>query len=170
MPELHSLSGNADKPLDHSASVALEYGDIAQIDIVMRIMQTAFSSRYGEAWNNNQCRSMLSLPRTQLLIASYNDEPCGFAISREVVDEEELLMIAVDPHYQGKGVGRVLLEQLIANAANNSIAAIFLEVRSNNPAQNLYKKIGFQKVGQRPGYYTGENKEKFDAITYRKSL
>lgn len=154
----------------HTASVALEYGDLAQLNTVMRIMQTAFSSHYGESWNNNQCRSMLSLPGTQLIIASYNDEPCGFTISRKVVDEEELLMIAVDPLYQGKGIGLVLLEQLIAIATNNSIAAIFLEVRHNNPAQSLYKRIGFQQVGLRPGYYTGENKEKFDAITYRKSL
>lgn len=170
MPEIYPCPENQGTLADPAATLALEYGDIGQLNIVMRIMQTAFSTRYGEPWNNNQCRSMLSLPGTQLIIASYNNEPCGFTISRSVAGEEELLMIAVDPQYQNKGIGLILLKQLIADAANNSVAAVFLEVRSNNPAQNLYERLGFQKIGLRRAYYTGEGKEKFDAITYRKSL
>ena len=155
---------------DATSTLALEYGDVGQLNVIVRIMQTAFSSRYGESWNNNQCRSMLSLPSTQLMIASYNNEPCGFTISRDIAGEEELLMIAVDPQCQNKGIGLILLKQLIADATNNSVAAVFLEVRSNNPAQNLYERLGFQKIGLRKAYYTGERKEKFDAITYRKTL
>ncbi|HEY9092825.1 ribosomal protein S18-alanine N-acetyltransferase [Parasphingorhabdus sp.] len=166
MAELQSIPTN----MALTTAVKLEYGDLAHLAIVMRIMQSAFTSRYGESWNNNQCRSMLSLPGTQLMIASYGEEPCGFSISRKVADEEELLMIAVDPQYQNKGIGLVLLEQLITNAISNNIAAVFLEVRFNNPAQYLYKKLGFEKVGLRPAYYTGEGQEKFDALTYKKSL
>ena len=166
MADLHPLP----ETITPAVSIKLQYGELTQLPIVMRIMQSAFPSRYGESWNNNQCRSMLSLPGTQLMIASYDEEPCGFFISRKVADEEELLMIAVDPQYQNKGIGIVLLEQLISNAISNNIASVFLEVRSNNPAQNLYKKFGFEKVGLRPAYYTGEGQEKFDALTYKKSL
>ncbi|GAA0470028.1 hypothetical protein GCM10009096_08680 [Parasphingorhabdus litoris] len=157
-------------PIKRESSVDLEYGGYDQLNIVMRIMKTAFSSTYGESWNEHQCRSMLSLPGTLLLIASWNQNPCGFAISREVADEEELLMIAVDPQYQNNGIGETIMKQVITNAVENGIAALFLEVRSNNPAQTMYQKVGFEKIGLRRAYYTGDNKEKFDAITYKMLL
>ncbi|WP_422343482.1 ribosomal protein S18-alanine N-acetyltransferase [Parasphingorhabdus sp.] len=153
-----------------SLSIQLEHGGVDKLRMVMRIMGKAFSSLYGESWNEHQCRSMLSLPGTCLMIAYCEQQPCGFAITRNASDEEELLMIAVSPRYQKKGVGSVMLRRLIDDAVENDISAIFLEVRSNNPAQGLYQKLGFQKIGQRVNYYTGDNNEKFDAITYKKSL
>lgn len=170
MSELHPHFENGANPEGLTVPIYLEYGDFDKLKIVMRVMGTAFSSLYGESWNEHQCRSMLSLPGTQLLIARYDQQACGFAISREVAGEEELLMIAVDPQYQNKGIGLAILKRLIADAIKNGIEAVFLEVRSNNPAQNLYRKLGFEKIGLRRAYYTGDNKEKFDAITYKKSL
>ncbi len=152
------------------AMIDLEHGGFDDLKVIMRIMKSAFSPLYGESWNEHQCRSMLALPGTQLLIASIADSPCGFTISREAAGEEELLMIAVDPEYQNTGIGLAMMQRLVEDAMKNSVTAIFLEVRSNNPAQGLYKRLGFQKIGLRPGYYTGATEEKFDAITYKKSL
>src|SRR5690606_40240938 len=135
MADLHPLP----ETITPTVSIKLQYGELTQLPIVMRIMQSAFPSRYGESWNNNQCRSMLSLPGTQLMIASYGEEPCGFFISRKVADEEELLMIAVDPQYQNKGFCIVLLQQLISNAISNNIDSLFSEVRINNRSQHPYK-------------------------------
>ncbi|MEP2102998.1 MAG: ribosomal protein S18-alanine N-acetyltransferase [Parasphingorhabdus sp.] len=170
MSELNPNSGNDVIPAALGNEIELAYGGYDQLKLVMRIMHTAFSSTYGESWNEHQCRSMLSLPGTLLMIASIEKQPCGFAISREIAGEEELLMIAVDPQYQNKGIGMTILNRLITDAVENGTSAMFLEVRSNNPAQSMYQKIGFQKIGLRPAYYTGANKEKFDAITYKKSL
>ncbi|MEO9469497.1 ribosomal protein S18-alanine N-acetyltransferase [Parasphingorhabdus sp.] len=140
----------------------------------MRIMDRSFPSQFGESWNERQCLSMLSLPGTRLMIAvdeqEQNEPVCGFSMTRTIAGEEELLMIAVDPDYQNAGVGRVMLDQLISDAESEQIAAIFLEVRAENPAQHLYRKLGFEKIGKRSGYYTGSQNEKFDAITYRKKL
>ncbi|QJB68502.1 ribosomal protein S18-alanine N-acetyltransferase [Parasphingorhabdus halotolerans] len=133
-------------------------------------MTEAFSPEFGESWNENQCRSMLSLPGTKLILAQTNQDYCGFIISRTVLDEEELLMIAVSPGYQKKGLGRILLKKLIENARNRGITSIFLEVRSTNKAQILYGKFGFQKIGFRKAYYTGNDAQKFDAISYRLDL
>lgn len=170
MPELDSDLKNTLISRKSSQAVELEYAECDKIPVIMRIMQSAFSSTYGESWNEHQCRSMLSLPGTRLMIANCDEQSCGFAISREVAGEEELLMIAVDPKYQNRGVGLVILNKLISNARNNGTVAVFLEVRANNPAQSLYQKLGFEKVGLRPAYYTGDNKEKYDALTYKKSL
>ncbi|GAB5488570.1 MAG: ribosomal protein S18-alanine N-acetyltransferase [Parasphingorhabdus sp.] len=163
-----SSSANAEhaKPKGFS----FEFGGIEDLPDVMRIMERAFPKTYGESWNNNQSRSMLSLPRTQLLLAKLNNSICGFAICRAVAGEQELLMIAVDPDFRQMGVATSLLQEITTRAEDENIEVIFLEVRSNNPAQSLYQRHGFEKIGVRAAYYTGENKAKYDAITYRKLL
>lgn len=136
----------------------------------MKVMDVSFSDAFGERWNIHQCRSMLTLPKAELQIAYHIETPCGFTISRAVADEMELLMIAVTPAYQNHGIGRLLLSSLLKSAELGKISKIFLEVRSNNPAQNLYQKMGFEKSGIRKSYYTGLDKKKYDAITYTKLL
>lgn len=148
----------------------LAYGGPELLPEVMFVMENSFSEVYGESWNENQCRSMLSMHGTRLLVARIDGRISGFAISRIILEEEELLMIAVDPRHRSQNIGRQMMKQIITKTGESFGTAIFLEVRSNNPAQNLYREFGFEKIGIRKGYYTGDNKEKFDAITYKKHI
>lgn len=77
----------------------------------------------------------------------------GFAICQYVLDEANLFNIAVDPAYQGKGLGEMLLRRLISDLAEKGIASLWLEVRQSNPAQKLYEKLGFNQVDIRKNYY-----------------
>ncbi|MEO9600994.1 ribosomal protein S18-alanine N-acetyltransferase [Parasphingorhabdus sp.] len=147
--------------------VDIQSSDLNSLRDVMHIMERSFPKTYGESWNHHQCRSMLSMPSAKLLIARRRDEVCGFIISRQAADEEELLMIAVSPECQGKGVGYSLLRHMIEEARKLEVSAVFLEMRAGNPAENLYIKFGFEQIGLRKAYYTGVNMEKFDAVTYK---
>ena len=155
---------------DAAGPAELAYGGSELLPEVMLVMENSFSEVYGESWNENQCRSMLSMHGTQLLVARIDGRISGFAISRIILEEEELLMIAVDPRHRSQNIGRQMLNQIIANTRENFGTVIFLEVRSNNPAQSLYREFGFEKIGIRKGYYTGDNYEKYDAITYKKHI
>jgi [ribosomal protein S18]-alanine N-acetyltransferase len=65
--------------------------------------------------------------------------------------EYEVHTIGVDPAYQGRGIGRRLLEDLLSFATRGEV---FLEVRTDNEAAiNLYKSVGFATVGVRKRYY-----------------
>lgn len=67
--------------------------------------------------------------------------------------EAEIHTIGVDPQWQGHGIGRALLVQLLG-AADQLGATVFLEVRTDNaPARALYESVGFEVVGLRPRYY-----------------
>lgn len=139
---------------------------------VMQIMHHAFDPRYGEAWNHSQTRSMLALPLTHLLlaetIATEPDRagvPVGFAMTRRVADEEELLLIAVAPEWRQFGAGSSLLNQVVENAREAGVSRVHLEMRSNNPAMHLYSKFGFQPVGLRKDYYQGSDSQRYDALT-----
>tara|TARA_R110001606_G_scaffold38763_1_gene108021 strand:+ start:189 stop:692 length:504 start_codon:yes stop_codon:yes gene_type:complete len=153
-----------------SGQIDITSGDLTSLNDVMRVMEGAFPKTYGEGWNHHQCRSMLAMPSAKLLLAHRKDEICGFVISRQAADEEELLMIAVSPESQGQGVGYVLLEHMLHAARIEQVATVFLEMRADNPAEKLYAKFGFHQIGLRKAYYTGPNMEKFDAITYKTIL
>lgn len=77
----------------------------------------------------------------------------GFCILQPVLDEANLLLMAIHPSQQGKGLGYQLLDQSIAMLKNDPIQ-IFLEVReSNQAAIALYEKADFHQIDLRKNYY-----------------
>ena len=78
----------------------------------------------------------------------------GYANFLHVLDEGDIGNVAVAPEYRRQGVADALLDALCARAAALDLAFLTLEVRlSNAPAIALYRKHGFQTVGQRRNYY-----------------
>lgn len=81
----------------------------------------------------------------------------GFSICREVAGELTLMNIAVHPDQQGKGLGALLLRDIIDYASDAKAeiqTPVFLEVRVGNAAAiALYRKAGFRDIGRRPTYY-----------------
>jgi len=87
----------------------------------------------------------------------------GYAGLARMGAEAEVHTLAVDPAYQGKGVGRALLRALLEHADG---ATVFLEVRTDNePAMALYESEGFTVIGTRRGYYRPSGA---DAYTMRR--
>jgi len=82
----------------------------------------------------------------------------GYALMMMVLDEAHLLNLSVAKAYQKQGLGRLLLEHMIAIAKKHAAANMFLEVRpSNISAIALYENIGFNEMAVRRGYYPAHN-------------
>lgn len=78
----------------------------------------------------------------------------GFAVFSTVLDEAELLQIAIAPDQQGNGVASALLSQSINRLQQSGINRFMLEVRASNMAAiGLYAKLGFTEDGRRKAYY-----------------
>ncbi len=150
--------------------VTLIAGTPAMIGAVDRVMRGAFDPRYGEAWTPAQCLGMMSLPGVWLTLACIGDDVVGFALSRAIAGDAELLLIAVLPEERGRGVGRALLRRAIGDAAGRGAARLCLEMRAGNDATRLYVSEGFVKCGERRGYYAGRSGERFDAHTYLRPI
>lgn len=72
-----------------------------------------------------------------------------------LANEGHITNVAVDPDYQGQGLGRRLMNELTSRVKELGVDSMTLEVRpSNTVAINLYTSLGFRSVGQRPKYYT----------------
>ena len=82
------------------------------------------------------------------------DQLVGYAIIMLAVDEAHLLNIAVNAGWQGRGIGRRILQFAIDDARNKECMMLYLEVRpSNTVAQSLYADMGFIRHGIRRAYY-----------------
>jgi [ribosomal protein S18]-alanine N-acetyltransferase len=149
--------------------LAVRVGSARDLPAIMPIMHAAFDPQFGEAWTESQCLGVLTMSGSHLLVAGTKQD-VGFALSRLVIDECELMLIAVSPLMQRRGIGRVLLDRVIADARTGGAASIFLEMRSDNNALGLYAATGFVEVGRRRGYYRGSNGRVHDALTYRMNL
>ncbi|RZM11959.1 MAG: GNAT family N-acetyltransferase [Sphingomonas sp.] len=144
----------------------LRTGDARDVAVVDELMAAAFDPRFGEAWTRSQCLGVLAMPGVQLLIAYDADLPAGFALTRTIMDEAELLLLAVAPSCRRRGVGGALLRAVIADARAAGVTKLHLEVRAGNDAVALYTSAGFARIGERRGYYRGRDGRPHDAHTY----
>lgn len=149
----------------------------AELDAAMAVMDAAFDPHWREAWTRAQLRDSLAMPSTFLLLADREARPleiegaaAGFVLSRQALDEEELLLLAVLPDERGRGLGTALVEQYFATAVRRGVRRIFLEMRANNPAHSLYRRCGFEPIGVRPRYYRAADGQSIDAITFARRL
>lgn len=93
-----------------------------------------------------------------LTVLTVDGVTSGIAAVMHVLDESELLEIAVQPTMQGRGYGKALLAQAIALARRNGAVRMFLEVRESNArARKMYTSFGFEETGRRKNYYPTEN-------------
>lgn len=141
------------------------------LDQIMAVMEDAFDPAWGEAWTRRQVGDSLAFPHTyyRLIRESGADAVApadGFTLVRAAPGEEELLLIAVRPDRRGRGLGRRLLDQVLADARERGAERVFLEMRYNNPAAALYSAVGFEPIGQRKDYYRLPDGRRIDAITY----
>ncbi len=148
----------------------LTEGGIADLDAVMDVMEDSFDPGYGESWTASQCAGLLPLPGVWLSLARIGNAVTGFALSRHLAGEAELLLLAVRREAQNRGIGKLLLERFESVASSRGAERLHLEVREGNHAVNLYRRAGFSIVGRRKDYYSGRDGQIHDALTLAKHV
>jgi ribosomal-protein-alanine N-acetyltransferase len=98
-------------------------------------------------------------------LARSGEEAAGFALSRQVADEAELLLLAVHPGMRGRGMGSALLNEFVRTGLETGVERLHLEVRASNPAVSLYSRHLFVVEGRRSKYYRGADGQFHDALT-----
>jgi ribosomal-protein-alanine N-acetyltransferase len=95
----------------------------------------------------------------------------GFALSRRAAGEAEVLSVAVAKAERRKGLGRALMNTHLARLAAAGVTSVFLEVEPTNAdAIGLYRRLGFETVGERKGYYRKPGSTAAAALTLRCDL
>jgi len=95
----------------------------------------------------------------------------GFVLSRIVLDEAEILTLAVAPEMRGRGLSIPLLERHLDELSRRGTRKVHLEVEEgNHPAIALYRRFGFKEVGRREGYYQKADGTRVAALAMALSL
>jgi tRNA threonylcarbamoyladenosine biosynthesis protein TsaB len=125
---------------------------------------------FTKGWNAADLAGMLSVPGTQALVIESQGRVAGFIMQRAILDEAEILTLAVAPELRRQGLGKTILQGALATARATGISSIFLEVNAHNVAAlALYKACGFAETGRRKSYYaTPQGTE--DAILMAKKI
>ena len=135
------------------------------------------AQRFSKAWNDGEFLSLLLQPnsfgfvvwQTNTLI--FKAPLAGFVLARETAGEAEILTIAVADKFARFGLGWRLMQAAMREAGGRGGEAMFLEVDDGNEAAlGLYRKLGFQKAGERPAYYTDASGRRSSALVMRRDL
>ncbi|MBQ3156059.1 MAG: ribosomal protein S18-alanine N-acetyltransferase [Clostridia bacterium] len=122
----------------------------ADVDGVAAVEAATFPT----PWSRDAFASEMKNVAARYLVAEKEGRVIGYAGAWIILDESHITNIAVLKDERGQGIGRALTEGLMQYLSNLGAAYATLEVRkSNEVAQNLYKSLGFIKLGVRKRYY-----------------
>lgn len=141
-----------------------------------RLVSTLHGERFPRPWNDGEFHSLLMQPNVFGFVARqlngfFKPPLAGFVLTREVAGEAEILTIAVHLKAARFGLGWRLMQAAIREVRARGGESLFLEVDDgNHAALGLYRKMGFQKVGERPAYYTDKNGVRTTALVMKRDL
>ena len=109
---------------------------------------------FSDPWSEKSVASELNNRLSLWLVALDGDTVAGYVGSQSVLDQADMMNIAVHPDYRRQGIGRDLVLALSDALKEKGIRGLMLEVRASNaPAIALYEQLGFVQIGLRPNYY-----------------
>ena len=109
---------------------------------------------FSDPWSETSIASELENPLSLWLIAEEDGAVCGYVGSQTVLDETDMMNIAVRPDCRRKGIAAALIAELVSRLKARGRRMLRLEVRESNlPAIALYKAMGFTQLGLRKNYY-----------------
>ena len=121
---------------------------------------------FSDPWSEKSIASELENELAYWLVALEGDAVAGYIGSQTVMEETDMMNVAVHPDFRRKGIAESLVNTLVDVLKDRGSRSLTLEVRaSNEPAQKLYEKLGFVLVGRRPKYYRNPRE---DALILRK--
>ena len=121
---------------------------------------------FSQPWSEKSVAGELENPLSLWLVAMEGDRLAGYVGSQTVMDETDMMNLAVGSEFRRQGVGEALVNALVASLKELGSRCLTLEVRdSNEAARALYGKLGFREIGRRRGYYRDPRE---DALILRK--
>ncbi|WP_434993290.1 ribosomal protein S18-alanine N-acetyltransferase [Arthrobacter sp. Ld5] len=108
-----------------------------------------------DAWPLEMFYTEFFQPDTRrYLVAEVDGDAVGYAGLMVIDTTADIQTIGVLPRFEGRGIGRALLTELLHEARRRGADNVMLEVRADNPrAQALYERFGFRRIHTRKKYY-----------------
>ena len=123
---------------------------------------------FRDPWSEKSVASELGNPLSYWLVAVEGETVLGYIGSQTVLDESDVMNVAVSPEHRRKGIAQALVVALADGLREKGSSKLTLEVRtSNSSAIALYEKLEFRQIGLRKNYYRNPRE---DALILQKEL
>jgi ribosomal-protein-alanine N-acetyltransferase len=123
---------------------------VSDLSAVIAIEKASFTS----PWSEDSVLSEIYAGQSLTRVAAIKESVVGYLIARQIIDEGQLLDLAVKPEYRQQGIAELLMRDLISGLRVKRVVKLFLEVRASNEAAiRLYEKFGFTRISTRKNYY-----------------
>ena len=140
----------------------IETMNIAHVAQIAELEKLCFS----DPWSEKSVASELNNPLALWLTAVEGERVTGYIGSQTVMDETDMMNVAVHPDFRRRGIAEALVNELVARLKSRESRSLTLEVRASNlSAITLYEKLGFSQIGRRKNYYRNPRE---DALILRK--
>ena len=134
----------------------------SHVDQIAQLEKLCFS----DPWSANSIATELDNKLAFWLVATEEERVAGYIGSQTVMDETDMMNVAVHPDYRRKGIAEALVNTLVERLQKMGSHCLTLEVRASNvTAITLYEKLGFSEIGRRKNYYRNPRE---DALILRK--
>jgi ribosomal-protein-alanine N-acetyltransferase len=135
----------------------------SDLDCVLEIESASFTRPWTRAHFLDEIQSPFGFP---LIAVTPEHQIAGYLCLKLILDEAEILDVAVADSLRGRGIGRLLVQHACEFCRDREVALLGLEVRASNQAAiGLYRQLGFTESGRRRKYY--ENGEDALLMDYR---
>lgn len=121
--------------------------------VLAAIHQSCFTGK--GAWSSQTFEELMAFSTHYLCVDFQNDQTVtGFILYNVVMDQSEIITLAVLPDFRRKGVAANMIDAMLCALIQQKVHRSFLEVNQDNePAIGLYLRCGYAKIGQRLHYY-----------------
>ncbi len=139
-------------------TITIDLMKLEDLDQVLEVEKASFS----DPWTHQAFEMEVNGKNrfAYYLVARQGDEVVGYLGIWIILNEAHVTNIAIKPSHRKKGIAKELLNFFFNQARLRDVDAVTLEVRaSNEPAQNLYRKLGFVEMGIRSKYYQNNNED-----------
>jgi len=123
---------------------------------IARLARDLIEAGLGWGYRPQRIVELICDAETIALVARNRGLPTGFAVMRFGEERAHLILLAVEPAHQRRGIARRMIEWLLESALVAGMTSVHVELRAMNvPAFALYRSLGFSETFRVPGYYRG---------------
>lgn len=138
------------------ADIVLRLARRDDAPILAAMSRDLIESGLGWHYRPERVAKFLADPNAVTVIACDRRRTVAFAIAQVFDEHAHVVLLAVQPSHQRRGIARQLTEWVVGSAAAAGVASVHVELRAGNrPAYALYRATGFAETLRLEGYYSG---------------
>jgi ribosomal-protein-alanine N-acetyltransferase len=140
----------------NSQDITLQLAARSDAQAIAAMSRDLIECGLGWEYRPERIRGLIADRDAVTLVARDGDRIMGFAIMSFGAERAHLVLMAVRPAGQRRGIARRMTQWLLESAATAGVASIHLELRAQNQdAHAFYRALGFDETRRLPGYYRG---------------